>query len=109
MGTTVTILEALPAILTGCDTEVANVVGRSFKKRGIDIRTGVTITGHKPEGIDDDRHRGGDDVSVDMVSCRSVAVANRGLVAEGTGSRSTTRLVVADGQQRTANPHVYAL
>src|ERR1039458_8297997 len=35
MGTKVTILEALPAILTGCDTEVANVVGRSFKKRGI--------------------------------------------------------------------------
>jgi dihydrolipoamide dehydrogenase len=48
MGTTVTILEALPSILAGCDTEVASVVQRSFKKRGIDVRAGVIITGHTP-------------------------------------------------------------
>jgi len=46
MGSQVTILEALPSILVGCDTEVASVVNRSFKKRGIDIQTGVKITGH---------------------------------------------------------------
>ena len=112
MGTTVTILEALPAILTGCDTEVANVVGRSFKKRGIDIRTGVTITGHKPKkGSTTIAIEGGDDVSVDMV-VMSVGRRPRteGLVAEGTGVEINDRgFVVADGQQRTANPHVYAV
>ena len=56
MGTTVTILEALPSILAGCDAEVANVVQRSFKKRGIEIHTGRQD--HRPppgEGLDDHR------------------------------------------------------
>ena len=46
LGTQVTILEALPKILPGCDEDVANVVARSFKKRGIDDphRRG----GHRP-------------------------------------------------------------
>ena len=51
LGTTVTILEAMPKILPGCDEDVANVVVRSFKKRGIDIRTGVAVKG---QTTDDD-------------------------------------------------------
>jgi dihydrolipoamide dehydrogenase len=50
VGVQVTVLEGLPKILPGCDADVANVVGRSFKKRGIDVRTGVKITGHQPNG-----------------------------------------------------------
>jgi dihydrolipoamide dehydrogenase len=112
MGTTVTVLEALPAILTGCDTEVASVVGRSFKKRGIEVRTGVTITGHTPkEGSTTISIDGGDDVTIDMV-VMSVGRRPRteGLLADGTGVEINERgFVVADGQQRTANPHVYAV
>ena len=112
MGTTVTILEALPAILTGCDTEVANVVGRSFKKRGIEIRTGVNITGHTPKkGSTTIAIEGGDDVTVDMV-VMSVGRRPRteDLLADGTGVEINDRgFVVADGHQRTANPHVYAV
>ena len=48
LGTKVTVLEALPNILTGCDTEVAKVVRRSFRKRGIEVHTGVTVHGHEP-------------------------------------------------------------
>ena len=48
LGTEVTILEALPKILPGCDDDVTKVVLRSFKKRGIDVRTGVAVTGHEP-------------------------------------------------------------
>ena len=102
----------LPAILTGCDTEVANVVGRSFKKRGIEIRTGVNITGHTPKkGSTTIAVEGGDDVTVDMV-VMSVGRRPRteGLVADGTGVEINDRgFVVADGHQRTANPHVYAV
>ncbi len=112
MGTTVTVLEALPSILAGCDTEVANVVGRSFKKRGIEIRTGVTITGHSPKkGSTTIAIEGGEDVTVDMV-VMSVGRRPRteGLLAEGTGVEINDRgFVVADGHQRTANPHVYAV
>ena len=48
VGVKVTVLEALPKILPGVDTDVANVVARSFKKRGIEVRTGVRLTGHEP-------------------------------------------------------------
>lgn len=48
LGTKVTVLEALPNILTGCDVEVAKVVRRSFRKRGIEVHTGVTVHGHEP-------------------------------------------------------------
>lgn len=49
LGSKVTILEALPKILPGCDSDAAKVVERSFKKRKIDIKTGVMVNGHKPK------------------------------------------------------------
>ena len=48
LGAQVTILEGLPKILPGLDDDVAGVVVRSFKKKKIDIRTGVNVTGHTP-------------------------------------------------------------
>jgi dihydrolipoamide dehydrogenase len=112
MGTTVTILEALPSILAGCDTEVASVVQRSFKKRGIDVRAGVIITGHTPaKGSTKIAIEGGDDVKVDMV-VMSVGRRARteGLLGEGAGVEINDRgFVVADSYQRTANPNVFAV
>jgi dihydrolipoamide dehydrogenase len=49
LGTEVTILEALPKILPGVDRDAAQIVERSFKKRGIEVRTGVQVTGHSPK------------------------------------------------------------
>ena len=48
MGVRVTILEVLPRILLGVDKDVADVVVRSFTRRGITIRTGVRVQGHTP-------------------------------------------------------------
>ena len=48
LGAAVTILEGLPKILPGLDADVANVVVRSFRKKNIDIKTAITITGHTP-------------------------------------------------------------
>lgn len=48
LGSEVTVLEALPQILPGVDKDVVNVVRRSFKGRGIDVRTGVRVAGHTP-------------------------------------------------------------
>ncbi|MBU3701793.1 MAG: FAD-binding protein, partial [Acidimicrobiia bacterium] len=47
LGTQVTILEALPQILPGCDEDIVRIVLRSFKQRGIEVRTGVRVTGHE--------------------------------------------------------------
>ena len=112
MGTKVTILEGLPSILAGCDTEVANVVQRAFKKRGIEIQVGVKITGHSPKkGATAVQIEGAEDVKVDMVV---ISVGRRprseGLLGEGTGVELDERgFVVADGYQRTANPNVFAV
>jgi dihydrolipoamide dehydrogenase len=112
MGTKVTILEGLPSILAGCDTEVATVVARAFKKRGIETVTSAKITGHTPGKQGTTIHLdGADDVAVDMVV---VSVGRRprteGLLGEGTGVELNERgFVVADGYMRTANPNVFAV
>ncbi len=112
MGTEVTILEGLPTILAGCDAEVVSVMQRAFKKRGIAVRAGVTVTGHTPgKGGTTIQVEGGDDVKVDMVV---LSVGRRarteGLLGEGTGVEINERgFVVADSYQRTANANVFAV
>ena len=112
MGTQVTILEGLPSILAGCDSEVAGVVQRSFKKRGIETRVGVKITGHKPKKNSTTiSMEGEEDVVTDMV-VMSVGRRPRteGLLAEGTGVElNAGGFVVADGYMRTSAPNVFAV
>ena len=110
----VTVLEVLPKMLPGCDTDVVEVVARSFRKRGIEVRLGVAVTGHAP--TDDGRrtvvHFGaGESITVDMVV---VSVGRRprseGLLAEGTGVTVTERgHVSVDPYMRTSAPDVYAI
>src|SRR5438874_5117431 len=50
LGTQVTLLEVLPKLLPGCDKDVVDVVAKSFKRRGIDVHTGVKVEGHEPNG-----------------------------------------------------------
>jgi dihydrolipoamide dehydrogenase len=66
----VTVLEFLPTILAGCDQDVVNVVLRSFRKRGIEVVTGVEVHGHslKRDGSGTVlRYGSGDEVEVEMV------------------------------------------
>ena len=46
---TVTVFEALPTILSGCDDDVVKAVARSFRKRGIEVKAGVQLQGHTPD------------------------------------------------------------
>lgn len=45
LGSAVTLLEALPQILPAEDQEIAAIVRKRFRKRGIDARESVTVTG----------------------------------------------------------------
>jgi dihydrolipoamide dehydrogenase len=53
LGSKVTIIEAAPNILLSTDVDCRKVVERSFKKRGMDIHTGVMVTGQEStdEGV----------------------------------------------------------
>ena len=50
-GSNVTILEALPQILTGVDQQVAQTVVRAFQKRGVTTHTGVRVMGFDGKAV----------------------------------------------------------
>lgn len=115
VGSEVTLLEALPQILTGVDAQVAQVVARRFDKRGIKVHTGVTVT-----GLD----RGASDVAVRFETAKGearlvvdhvvVSVGRRprseGIGLEDAGIKVDERgYVVVDPWMRTTVPNVFAL
>jgi dihydrolipoamide dehydrogenase len=114
LGSTVTVFEALPSILNACDEDVVRAVGRSFRKRGIDVKAGVQLQGHTP----DPSGRGtvmlygdGEKLAVDAVV---VSVGRRprteGLLGQDTGVEIDERgFVVADATMATAAPGVWAV
>jgi dihydrolipoamide dehydrogenase len=113
LGTKVTILEALDSILAGCDDDIVRMVGRSFKKRGIEVVTGVKVEGHTQSA-------GGSGTTVKAgeqtydVEAIVVSVGRRprteGLVADGVGVQINDRgFVVADEYQRTGVEGVWAV
>jgi dihydrolipoamide dehydrogenase len=117
LGAKVTILEFLPKILPGLDADVANVVVRSFKKKQIDIRTGVKVTGHTPNGSGATTVQFGPDggaaESVEVDAC-IVSVGRRPYADQlglgGTAVKVTDRgFVDVDEFCRTGEPGVYAV
>ena len=111
LGTEVTILEGLPKILPGCDEDITKVVLKSFKERGIDVRTGVTVNGHTPGAEGTTVHFGdAESITVETVV---VSVGRRPLSENldlaGTAVAISDRgHVVVDELCRTAEPGVYA-
>ena len=112
LGTQVTVLEALPTLLPGCDDDIVGVVARSFRKRGIAVHTGVTVRGHTPNGSGTTVEFGeGQSVAVDAVV---VSVGRRpyseGLVVVGADVALDDRgFVVVDDYMRTSAPGVWAV
>lgn len=112
LGTKVTILEGLPKILPGVDDDVAKVVVKSFGRKGIDIKTGVKVTGHTPKDQGTTVHvEGGDDIDTDLVV---VSVGRRpfseSLGLDGSGVEVDERgFVKVDERCRTSLEGVWAI
>ena len=112
LGVSVTILEALPNLLPGCDEDVVRQLSRSFNKRGIAVYTGVQVRGHSPRGAGTTVSYGEDQtLDVEMVV---VSVGRRPyteqLVEGDTGVVIDDRgFVVVDEFQRTGEPGVWAV
>jgi len=112
LGTQVTLLEVLPKLLPGCDKDVVDVVARSFKKRGIDVHTGVKVEGHEPgNGGTTVKYGEGESVTVDAVV---VSVGRRPLSEDlgldGTAVEVDERgFVVVDEYCRTGEDGVFAV
>jgi dihydrolipoamide dehydrogenase len=112
LGVQVTILEVLPKLLPGCDPEVAQVVVRSFERRGITVKTGVGVEGHTPgDSGTTVRLADGSTVEVDAVV---VSVGRRplseGLLVDGTGVEVDERgFVRVDEWMKTTAADVFAV
>ena len=118
LGSQVTILEGLPKILPGLDADVANVVVRSFKKKNIDIRTGVKVTGHtpNPDAGTTTVHFGADGEEPQHLEVDAVVVSiGRRPFADQLGLQGTAvqvdqrGFVQVDEYCRTGEPGVYAI
>ena len=112
LGVQVTLLEALPKCLPGCDGDVVDVVLKNFAKRGIQIRTGVKVHGHQPGDSGTTVKFGeGEQVLVDAVI---VSVGRRplsdDLLGEETGVTIDDRgFVTVDEYMRTTASGVFAV
>jgi dihydrolipoamide dehydrogenase len=112
LGVQVTVLEALPKLLPGCDSEVAQVVVRSFQRRGITVKTGVAVKGHTP-GENGTTVQLGDGTAIE-VDAVVVSIGRRplseGLLGEGTGVEVDERgFVRVDEWMKTTAEGVYAV
>ncbi len=121
LGAHVTVLELMPTILPGFDADVIKEADRVFRKQGLDLRTGVKVTGAQ-------RDASGQRMTVEYTSGTGAAAkteqleASHVLVSIGrTPSRTGIDAaalglklgprgeVVVDDQMRTNLPHVYAI
>jgi dihydrolipoamide dehydrogenase len=113
LGAEVTILEALPKILPGCDEDVTRAVLQAFKKKGIDVRTGVAVSGHTPgpDGSTTVSFGDGETIETDLVVVSVGRVPyTDGLLREGTAVRVTERgHIEVDPWCRTGEPSVWAV
>ena len=112
LGSEVTLLEALPRLLAGADTDVSRHLKRSFERRGMKVHTGVSVAGGEPDGgVQKVRFGGDQEVRAEMVV---VSVGRRpltdGLGLDGTGVRVDERgFVETDEHCRTGEAGVYAV
>ena len=113
LGSEVTILEYAPKILPGCDADATRVVERSFKKRGIGIRTGVAVKSQVtgPDGVTVTFGDADETITVETV----VVSIGRRPASETLGLGATSVVVdqrgfiAVDEFMRTSVPGVWAV
>ena len=116
LGARVTVLELAPTILPGFDADVIKDAEKVFRQQGLDLRTGVRVTGARIDGqrvaVEFQKDGGASErLDADHVlvavgrkpSLQGVDAAALGL---GLGKRGE---VLVDDQMRTNLAHVYAI
>ena len=114
LGSKVTVVEALPAILPGNDPEIVQLVARKLKKLGVEVVTGAKAKSWAEKG-------GRAEVTVDVggkdqtIEADKVLVAvgrrpnSEGLGLEQIGVKIERGFVPVDRQLRTNVPGIYAI
>ena len=117
LGSKVTVVEALPAILPGNDPDIVQVVARKLKKLGVEVMTGAKAkswseVGGRAAVVLDAGNVDGKDVTVTADKVL-VAVGRRpnaeGLGLEEVGVKVERGFVTVDKRMRTNVPGIYAI
>ncbi|MDB4877134.1 MAG: dihydrolipoyl dehydrogenase [Gemmatimonadetes bacterium] len=115
LGAKVTVVELLPAILPGMDDDVVKEADKTFKKQGLDIRTGTRVTngGRTETGVFIEVEKDGkaERIEGDYVL---VSVGRRpstnGIDVKALGLNVGKRgEILVDDQMRTNLPNVFAI
>jgi len=116
LGARVTVLELAPTILPGSDADVVRETEKIFRQQGLDLRTGVRVTGGSRRGarvtIDVQKdgspteHIEGDYVLVSIGRRPSLTGVDAAALGLQLGSRGEIHV---DDQMRTNLAHVYAI
>jgi dihydrolipoamide dehydrogenase len=115
LGAKVTVVELLPAILPGMDDEVVKEADKTFRKQGLDIRTGTKVVGGGRDGdsvyveVEKDGQKErleGDYVLVSVGRRPATAGVDAAALGLNVGKRGE---ILVDDQQRTNLPNVYAI
>ena len=111
-GTEVLLTEMLPQILPAEDKDIAKIVERSFKKRGIEISTGAPVE-NVEVGADSVKFTYGDkSAEVDYLCVaggRAPDTEGLGLADAGIELDAAGRKIKVDPFGRTTNPKVFAI
>jgi dihydrolipoamide dehydrogenase len=117
LGTEVTVLEYLPAVVPLEDAEVSKEMERQFRRRGIRVITGARFD---PAAVDVDGEgvrvlvgREGEEPA-ELRAERILVATGRAANTDGVGLETTKAvvergIVQVDGDMRTADPHLYAI
>jgi dihydrolipoamide dehydrogenase len=115
LGAKVTVVELLPAILPGMDDEVVKEADKTFRKQGLEIRTGTKVVGGGRDGdgvyveVEKDGQKErleGDYVLVSVGRRPATAGIDAATLGLNVGKRGE---ILVDDQQRTNLPNVYAI
>ncbi|HKY61119.1 MAG TPA: dihydrolipoyl dehydrogenase [Gemmatimonadota bacterium] len=111
-GSRVTLVEALPRLLPIEDHEISAELERSFRKQGIDVRTGTTLMGVESisGGVDVMLGESGDSVIAERVLIAiGRAPVSRGIGLENVRAETRDGYVLVDEWCETAEPGLYAI
>ena len=116
LGSEITVVEALPQVLTGVDPDVAAVVERNYTKHGAKILKGAKAMGYELQGDGSVSVRldmGGGKTETVVTDVVLVAVGMRpngaGLGLEELGVKVERGFVLADATGQTNVPGIYAI
>lgn len=108
-GTTVTVIEMLDRIGGPLDGEIAELLLKGLKKKGIDFRLGYRVTGITEDSVEYEKDGKTDSVSADAIL---LSIGRRPITAgiglETIGVYTERGAIVTDQNLRTNIPNVYA-